>query len=171
MSLTRGVLGSPRHSPHLWFIPSAHLDFFAIFVIPSPHLDNHTFTSPRVQIMPSPHLELHTLNSPRGQIISYLLQLKSNSIVDVPLIFQTTIPNFRGAIITNTTIANTSIFYHKEHNIFWICHNEHKISIANTEICHKEHRMIELRFWGCEVVRPPMLYEAESQWVQTMSDT
>ena len=107
-----GVLGSPRHSPHLWFIPSAHLDFFAIFVIPSPHLDNHTFTSPRVQIipsphldhhtftsprvqiMPSPHLELHTLNSPRGQIISYLLQLKSNSIVDVPLIFQTTIPNF-----------------------------------------------------------------------------
>ena len=108
----RGVLGSPRHSPHLWFIPSAHLDFFAIFVIPSPHLDNHTFTSPRVQIipsphldhhtftsprvqiMPSPHLELHTLNSPRGQIISYLLQLKSNSIVDVPLIFQTTIPNF-----------------------------------------------------------------------------
>ena len=105
LSFKGGVLGSPRHSPHLWFIPSAHLDFFAIFVIPSPHLDNHTFTSPRVQIipsphldhhtvtsprvqiMPSPHLELHTFTSPRGQIISYLLQLKSNSIVDVPLIF------------------------------------------------------------------------------------
>ena len=51
-----GVLGSPRHSPHLWFIPSAHLDFFAIFVIPSPHLDLHSFTSLRVKVTPSPHL-------------------------------------------------------------------------------------------------------------------
>ena len=31
-----GILGSPRHSPHLWFIPSVHLEFLAIFVIPSP---------------------------------------------------------------------------------------------------------------------------------------
>ena len=65
----RGILGSPRHSPHLWFIPSAHLDFLAIFIIPSSHLDIHTLTSPRVQIILSPHLDRHTLTSPRGLVI------------------------------------------------------------------------------------------------------
>ena len=65
----RGVLGSPRHSPHLWFIPSAHLDFLAIFIIPSSHLDIHTLTSPRVQIILPPHLDRHTLTSPRGFVI------------------------------------------------------------------------------------------------------
>ena len=65
----RGILGSPRHSPHLWFIPSTHLDFLAIFIIPSPHLDIHTLTSPRVQIILPPHLDRHTLTSPRGFVI------------------------------------------------------------------------------------------------------
>ena len=64
-----GILGSPRHSPHLWFIPLVHLDFLAIFVIPSPHLDIHTFTSPRGLVIPAPHLDLHTLTSPRGLVI------------------------------------------------------------------------------------------------------
>ena len=67
--LKRGILGSPRHSPHLWFIPLVHLDFLAIFVIPSPHLDIHTFTSPRGLVIPAPHLDLHTLTSPRGLVI------------------------------------------------------------------------------------------------------
>ena len=69
MQLEGGILGSPIHSPHLWFIPSTHLDFLAIFIIPSPHLDIHTLTSPRVQIILPPHLDRHTLTSPRGFVI------------------------------------------------------------------------------------------------------
>ena len=47
----------------------------------------------------------------------------------------------REAIITNTTIANTSNFYHIEHNIFEDYHNEHNIAIANTLPFHKEHNL------------------------------
>ena len=80
-----GILGSPRHSPHLWFILSVPLeDFFAIFVIPSPHLDIHTLTSTRGLVKPSLHLDHHTLTSPRGFVLPQKEQKFNPELYYVP---------------------------------------------------------------------------------------
>ena len=63
-----GILGSPRHSPHLEFIPLVHLDFFLFLAYP--HLTQTAIHSPHLDFffkfsIPSAHLDCHTLTSPR----------------------------------------------------------------------------------------------------------
>ena len=60
----RTALKERRSRSPLVKVWEVHLDFIGIFVIPSPHLDIHTLTSPRGLVIPSPHLDLEFSSHP-----------------------------------------------------------------------------------------------------------